>query len=434
MQERRVEALRGLTLQQLEVAVDLVLGAAHRAQVAEVLDAHRGALEALGQVGGQVLGDLLVDPAVEPVLGAVAEHAQGVVGDGAAVAQLAGVVDLDEIEGVPPRAARQPPQALGVLGDEDLVGVEVHNPVAGRSLEGHVAGGREVTVPRVVQDPRAELLGDLDGAIGRAGVDDDDLVDRLARGLQAAPEHGFLVLDDHAEAERQPLGGAGGRGDALGPGLELADRAGGLRQHAHALAAPAGDLAEVALDVRKLGVQALGGLEEQLGGVQRAELVEGDARVVEQHRLARVDLQCVDRGAGGGRQDTGPGAGGQADLDDRTKGLVAAVDVGDRARLRDQRAVAGPVAGGQAGGRRRAERGGGNIVCGGRAGGSGASMRRTAMLAFIGARLEILRKACRIPKSGDGRRDERPRVQAPGAGGRYDAPSGPSVLKENERA
>ncbi len=79
MQERRVDALGDLALEQLEVAVRLLLGVADRAEVAEVLDAHLRELEALGQVGRQPVGDLLVDAALEAVLGAVAEEAQRVV-------------------------------------------------------------------------------------------------------------------------------------------------------------------------------------------------------------------------------------------------------------------------------------------------------------------------------------------------------------------
>jgi hypothetical protein len=104
-----------------------------------------------------------------------------------------------------------------------------------------------------MQDASAEALGDLDGAVGRPGVDDDDLVDGVAGGLQAAPDHGLLVLDDHAEADGQALGRAGGRGDAVDAGLEVADGPGGLRQHAHARALAARALLEVALDVGQLG-------------------------------------------------------------------------------------------------------------------------------------------------------------------------------------
>jgi hypothetical protein len=106
VQERRVEALGRLALEELEVAVDLVLRAADRPQVAEVLDADGGALEAFGQVARQVLGDLLVDAPLEAVLGPVAERAQRVVRDRGAVLEVAGVVGLDEVERLAPGAPR----------------------------------------------------------------------------------------------------------------------------------------------------------------------------------------------------------------------------------------------------------------------------------------------------------------------------------------
>ena len=107
VQEGVVDALGHLALEQLEVAVGLVLGVADRAQVAEVLDAHGGALLALGQVARQALGDLLVDAPLEAVLGAVAEQAHGVVGDRRAVLEIARVVDLGQEEGLAPGAARR---------------------------------------------------------------------------------------------------------------------------------------------------------------------------------------------------------------------------------------------------------------------------------------------------------------------------------------
>ena len=58
------------------------------------------------------------------------------------------------------------------------------SPVA--ASKDDVARGGEVAGPLVVQDAGAEALGDLDGAVGRAGVDDDDLVDGVARGGEAA--------------------------------------------------------------------------------------------------------------------------------------------------------------------------------------------------------------------------------------------------------
>jgi hypothetical protein len=163
----------------------------------------------------------------------------------------------------------------------------------------------------------------------------------------------------------RPSAGAGGGRDLLGARLELAHRAGGLRQHLDAAAAAARALGEVALDVRKLGVEPAGGLEQRLGQVQRSDLVERDARVVEQHGLARLGVERVERSGRSGDEHRGARAGGEAGLDDRAAGVVAAVDVVVLQRLGDERAVAGPVAGGQARGRVGREARGGSCAGGG---------------------------------------------------------------------
>ena len=128
------------------------------------------------------MGDLLVDAALEAVLGAVAEDAQGVVGDGGAVAELAGVVRLDQVEGLAPDPAGQLAQQRRVGRVEHLVGVEEEQPVAARGVEADVAGVGEGAGPLALDHLGAEGAGDLDGAVARAGVDDDDLVDRVAGG------------------------------------------------------------------------------------------------------------------------------------------------------------------------------------------------------------------------------------------------------------
>jgi hypothetical protein len=61
------------------------------------------------------VGDLLVQAILEAVLGAVAEYAQCVVHERAAVAQLTGVAGLDQIEGLAPGAAGERAELLDVL-------------------------------------------------------------------------------------------------------------------------------------------------------------------------------------------------------------------------------------------------------------------------------------------------------------------------------
>ena len=308
VQERRVDALGDLALQELEVAARLLLGVADGAEVAEVLDAHLRVGDALGQ-RRQLVGELLVDAALEAVLGAVAKEPQRVVLDGRAVLELADVVGLGQEDALAPGVAQQLAQARAVALDEDLVGVEVHQPIGGRRVQADVAGRGEVAVPLVVQDGRAEGLGDRDRPVGRPGVDDDQLVDEVHHSGQAAREHRLLVLDDHAEA-----GGLIGRrhgllGGALGTRAEVAQRAQHLRRQAlgrgDALLAAALALAQVGRDVGEVGVQALGGAKERLGGDERAQLVEQDAGEVQQDRLARGVLERLDGGDRAGQQALG---------------------------------------------------------------------------------------------------------------------------------
>ena len=354
VQERRLAVLLELALEQLEVAPALVLLLAHDPEVAEVLHADVGGLDALGQVARQAVGDLLVDAALEAVLGPVAEDAQGVVVDGRAVLEVAGVVGLDEEERLAPDAAGELAQARGLPLAHDLVGVEVDDPVARRGLEGDVARRGEIAGPLGLHDRGAERPGDLDRAVGRAGVDDDDLVEVAGDGLQAAREHRLLVAHDHAERDRQALGGAGAAGHALGVGLEAAQRRDDRARQARddAVAAPAGDLVEVALDVGEVRIEPARGLEERLGAGERAQLVEGDAGQVEQERLARLLVEDRQPLGGHGDEDRGDlldGAarGGEAGLQELLADGVAAVDVGLAGRVAEERAVAGEVAGGQ---------------------------------------------------------------------------------------
>jgi hypothetical protein len=233
----------------------------------------------------------------------------------------------------------------------------------------------------VVEDLRAEGLGDRDGRVGGARVDDDDLVDGVARGLQAAPEHRLLVLDDHAQRQPQAGGRPRGRGDGQRARRELAHRARRLRQHARVAPAAVHARAQVAVDVRELRVEPTGA-EERLGAPQRAGLEAGDARVVEQHGLARLALERVDGGPGGRDQRGGVGPGGEAGLDDRTARRVAAVGVADVGRPGPGGAIAGPVAGG---------------------GVLGVSTMRRAMARLIGGTAPILSGIVRrpLPRSGD---------------------------------
>ncbi len=239
-----------------DVAARLVLGRDALVQVAVVAHPDPRRLEALGQVDRHRVRLLLVDAAAEAVLGPVAPHPQRHVRDGRPGLVAAGVVGLDEVEALAPRAAEQVAQAAGVRRLHVLVGVEVDDPVAGRGVDRDVARVGERAVPREVHDLRAERLGDLDGAVGRAGVDDDDLVDDAAQRLEAAGEHLLLVLHDHAQRERQALAPAG---PAPRPSSRAPrGRAVRVAMHAGQPCVRAGarcGLLQVGLRVRMLGVE-----------------------------------------------------------------------------------------------------------------------------------------------------------------------------------
>ena len=153
--------------------------------------------------------------------------------------------------------------------------------------------------------------------------------------------------------------------------------------------------------------------EQRRRGLDGAELVEDDAGVVEQDRLARVGLEHVDSDGGGGHQRAAASEPlAQAELQERAARLVAAVGVGDLAGLGDDRAIAGPVAGGQAGGRGRDEAGGGDGLGRGRAGGFGGIDETEGHGCVHRRGPGNPEAAYALHRSGDGASDDRPAVQA----------------------
>ena len=342
----------GFALQQLDVAASLVAAADAALEIAVVQDADRCRLEALRQVARHVAGLLLVDAALEAVLRAVAPHAQLEVAHGRAGLVAAGVVGEDDVERLTPGAAGQLAQLLGVLGHEVLVGVEVDDPVGGRGGMADVTGVGERAVPREVQDASAERLGDLDRTVGRAGVDDDDLVDGPADRLEAAGEHLLLVLDDHAQRERQPARQLGPCGDVACPHRERAQRDSQLPGQRHgkpALLALAGR-SQVLLRMRQRRIEADGSSEQRLRAADLAELVVQHAERVEQRRLHRVALKLDGEDRGELGEEPRPATVGQAlaaARDDLSRvlehlvGALAVAPVGDRGERRAQ--VIGPA-------------------------------------------------------------------------------------------
>ena len=123
------------------------------------------------------------------------------------------VVDAAVQDGEVGRNRTQVEQSPSRLGRDLFVGVEDQRPALRGHPQRHVAGPAEIAAPFAVLELGSELLRDLDRAIGRAGVDDDNLVDDAFDAAQAVFEEALLVLDDHAQAD--PLGellAVGGRG------------------------------------------------------------------------------------------------------------------------------------------------------------------------------------------------------------------------------
>ena len=81
-----------------------------------------------------------------------------------------------------------------------FVGIENQNPALGRGFERLIARPSEIVAPGTFQHEGAVRFRNLDGSIGRSGVDDDDLVDDVLGALQALGQEALLVLDDHAQA------------------------------------------------------------------------------------------------------------------------------------------------------------------------------------------------------------------------------------------
>ena len=378
-EERAVEALGDLALEQLDVAARLLLGVADRAEVAEVVDPHVG--DVRGARGGSAGRCWAICSWMRPSKrrpGRLRKTRSALWVTAVPSSSVAGVVRLQQVEGLAPGLAGQRAQALAVALDEDLVGVEEHEPVAGRGVEGDVAGVAEGAGPLEVDELRAELQRDLARAVGRAGVDDDELVDGVADGGEAAREHLLLVLDDHAEAQREALGRArrrrrracrAGRGRAARRG-----RRAGAAAAAGARGGGAASWSRLFATCGEVRVQAARGLEEALGGAQLAELVEGDARDVQEAGLARLDLEQLDGAARDDGERAGEDGAGSAGASCRPTSssaqarLVAAVDVLDLVGARRRaREYAGDVARGQRGARaRQAELGAGGAGLRGR--------------------------------------------------------------------
>jgi hypothetical protein len=91
---------------------------------------------------------------------------------------------------------------VAVLLVEAVVGVHPEDEVTAGVVEAGVAGGGEVVAPGEVEDPGAVLEGDLFGAVGGAGIEDDDVAEEAADASRQAGRlaSSFLVMM-HSEGE-----------------------------------------------------------------------------------------------------------------------------------------------------------------------------------------------------------------------------------------
>lgn len=100
-------------------------------------------------------------------------------------------------------------KAVVLIGGKFLVGIQAEDPIAAGMEEGGIAGGGEVIAPGEGMNFGTEGAGDLEGAIGGAGIDHHDLVGERADGIEATSEELFFVLNDQADGKARRRGGLG---------------------------------------------------------------------------------------------------------------------------------------------------------------------------------------------------------------------------------
>ncbi|CAG9205719.1 hypothetical protein BCAR13_160017 [Paraburkholderia caribensis] len=151
---------------------------------------------------GRIEHEPLVHEVVREARGAAFEEARNPVGIPAAVAHPMSAeggqaVDCIDIGGGRGEHARN---RHGQFRRDDLVGVDRQHPGRAERIQRAVLLRAEAGPVGVCQHARAVCAGDLDGAVGAAAVDDDDLVGECD-GAQAFVEAERGVLRDERDAE-----------------------------------------------------------------------------------------------------------------------------------------------------------------------------------------------------------------------------------------
>ena len=163
-------------------------------------DVHEADRPAQGADGGQ---DLLVNAVLPADFLVVAKQPDVVHRGGDAADRVGQAQALHAVGGVfVAQRGQQGPQLLAVDVVDAVVGVQPQDPVAGGVPQRLVARRREVVAPGEVHELHldAEGGGNLPGAVGRAGVHHDDLVDEVDGRAQAVAQVGFLILDNRGQA------------------------------------------------------------------------------------------------------------------------------------------------------------------------------------------------------------------------------------------
>jgi YjbE family integral membrane protein len=215
-----------------QTAGRLAREAVHRPQVVGDV-AVRVVQQVAAQLARRPRGDQpLVDVIALPAAPAAAHQPQLAVGVPAPVADPAA-----EVPGAPRHARAGDPLGGGgdpvaqlgrELGADPLVGVDAEHPVRGDLLLGEVLLGG-VARPVADDHPGAPGPGDLDGAVGAAGVHDQHLVGERHR-VEAVPDAVLLVAGDDADGQRRAAPGRHvSAGPRRAPGVPAAARDGGDR-------------------------------------------------------------------------------------------------------------------------------------------------------------------------------------------------------------
>ena len=168
-----------------------------------MVDAHRVAQGRGGHGAVRApAGDLLVEPA-GPLAARAAEERQAEWTNMEPTAPVAFSITTLKPSTSGPVRARDARSARDVGAAQGLVGIEPGDPVAGAGGQRLVAGPGEVVVPVALEDRRPELPGQGHGAVGRAGVVDDDLVGQALERGQAGRQVVLFVLDDQAGRDQR---------------------------------------------------------------------------------------------------------------------------------------------------------------------------------------------------------------------------------------